>query len=104
MSRCVSKGLDNESELLFDYNTDLFSLNTNTVLNLNISKTHPSDFNKYDYIMSGKVFKVEDLSSKFSVTSSFGGLLARITLDKAKIFNNVLNVGDDIFFCLKKRG
>ncbi|SOV79222.1 RNA polymerase subunit 8c, putative [Plasmodium sp. gorilla clade G3] len=96
VSRIKAKSTGYDAELILDVHSELFKVEEkkaiylalqDKLLNRNDEKGWEQNenvpLNNIDYIMSGRIFKFEELSSeRRTVYASFGGLMMALTTDK----------------------
>lgn len=96
VSRIKAKSTGYDAELIIDICTELYNLEPRNTISLcirdnplyenGVKRAEPdvaAIFDSADYIMHGRVFKFEELSSeRRTVFASFGGLMMALTCDK----------------------
>ncbi|KAL7069449.1 putative RNA polymerase II B8 subunit [Cryptosporidium serpentis] len=111
--RGKSVGLD--ADLILDINSDLFPVREKESLYIGLStqvSQNPSDIvwdsaapqtlmDQYDYVMYGKIYRVEEKQSdRRTLYASYGGLLMALTADKNLVGDFTLDMR---LYCLVRR-
>ena len=120
VSRFDCQGENYEMKLSLDINTDIypmwkgdkFSLALSHTLhadgtpddgmyNANIAHADNTLLEKYDYVMYGKVFKLEAVEgSRLAVTASFGGLLMELQGDSRNLSG--INLDQNLYLLIRR--
>ena len=117
VSRIKAKGENYESEILLDVNFDLFPLKLREkfsfILTPSISLDGSAEegvydqsgketmADNYDYVMFGKIYKIEDCAgNRLAAYISFGGLLLRLECETKHL--KEINVGNDLYLLMKR--
>lgn len=121
--RGKSSGFD--AEIILDVNVDIYPVHAKESLTIGITTSvanrssapddlnvyeltdtspqrHPSLMDSYDYVMYGKIFKLEEKASeRRTIYASFGGLLMSLTADKQVV--GELDLDRRIYLLIRKK-
>eukprot|EP00386_Alphamonas_edax_P010272 GDKI01033298.1.p1 GENE.GDKI01033298.1~~GDKI01033298.1.p1 ORF type:complete len:148 (-),score=35.00 GDKI01033298.1:73-516(-) len=108
-----------ETSLLLDVNTDIYPVSEGQTIQVAISdkvtskgakdqqaleSENPGEtlMSQYDYVMFGKIFKLDEKENKMSVFASFGGLLMCLTGEIRDL--DRLTLDARVYILIKKTG
>ncbi|MES1915674.1 MAG: hypothetical protein MHM6MM_007586 [Cercozoa sp. M6MM] len=109
VSRLDCRGTGFQMTLRLDVNTDLFEADVQDQFRLRICKAvdvnfdqmSTSEFAGFDYVMYGKIFKIDAASdNQFEVYVSFGGLLLLLKGEAQHV--RKLPLDQRVFLCVKR--
>eukprot|EP00056_Hartaetosiga_gracilis_P018758 m.11764 g.11764 ORF g.11764 m.11764 type:complete len:143 (-) comp7038_c0_seq1:203-631(-) len=118
VSRMVCQAVTMDTELVLDVNTQLYPLEVNDRITFCLADTLDYDgapdsgeynqsrdaslADRYEYVMNGIIYNIEEKDNALSVYASFGGLLMRLKGSKSSLVKDGIELDKSIYLLIRK--